>query len=132
MDKEIKADLVTKAKTDVSFAGVSYSVEKGVVTLTGACATRKAKSEVEKTVKSIHLIKGLHNQLVVAPVILNNDFLLKQAVDSVLAVYPAVQASVAQNVVTLIGKAQKGEADKLIPAIAKLKPASIDNQLQMY
>lgn len=47
-DKEIKADIVTKTKTDINFAGISYTVEGGVVTLTGSCPTAKSRSEAEK------------------------------------------------------------------------------------
>jgi hypothetical protein len=131
LDKEIKADLVTKAKTDVNFAGVSYTVDEGVVTLTGACSSAKAKSEAEKTVKSINIVKSVNNQIVIAPVIMNADFPLKQSVDSILATYPSVQANVAQQMVTLTGKTTTQEVDKLLPAIQKLNPSKIDNQLQV-
>ena len=130
-DKEIKADIVTKVKTDVNFAGVSYTVDGGMVTLTGFCATDKSKKEAEKTIKGINIIKGINNQIQIAPVVITADMPLKQSVDSVLAAYPTIQASVLAKVVTLQGKAQKQETDKLIPAINTLHPAKIENQLMV-
>lgn len=65
----------------------------------------------------------------VAPVLLSADLGLKQQVDSVLAAYPAVQASVSNYVVTLTGRLPRQESGKLIPAINQLGAARIDNQL---
>ena len=83
-DKEIKADLTTKAKNELNFAAVNYTVEDGIVTLTGKCSSEKSKSEAEQAVKGINIVKGIINKIIVAPVILNADLPLKQAVDSVL------------------------------------------------
>lgn len=131
LDKEIKADMVTKTKTDLNFAGVSYTVEGGVVTLTGICPSEKSRAEAEKTIKSINIVKSINNQIIIAPLTLTSDLPLKQSVDSVLAAYPTIQADVTQQVVTLKGKAKKQETDKLMPAINMLHPAKIDTQLVM-
>lgn len=128
-DKEIKADIATKAKTDVDFAGVSYTVDKGDVSLTGKCPTVKSKDQVEQTIKSINIVKGIIDQIQIAPVVLDDDFALKQSTDSVLATYPMVKAEVAQQVVVLTGRTQKQNLGKLMAAITKLHPTKIDNQL---
>jgi hypothetical protein len=128
-DKEIKADIVTKVKTDINFAGVSYTVDRGMVTLTGFCSTDKSKKEAEKTIKAINIIKGINNQIQIAPVVITADMPLKQSVDSVLAAYPTIQADVLANVITLKGKAQRQETDKLMSAINMLNPAKVENQL---
>jgi osmotically-inducible protein OsmY len=47
-DANIKADIATKVRTDLNFAGVSYTVSDGIVSLTGKCPTQKAKEAVEK------------------------------------------------------------------------------------
>ncbi|QJD95831.1 BON domain-containing protein [Mucilaginibacter robiniae] len=130
-DKEIKADITIKAKTDVNFVGVNYTVDQGIVTLTGTSPAQKTKEAVEHTVKSINIIKGVNNQIKVGSVLLDNDYTLKLAVDSVLADYPAVEARVEQQVVTLLGKTPKQEAGKLLPAIDKLHPAKVENELVM-
>jgi hypothetical protein len=128
-DREIKADIATKVKTDVNFAGVNYTVNKGVVTLTGFCATEKSRQIAEKTIKGINIIKGINNLIKIAPVVITADQPLKQSVDSILAAYPTIQADVLEQVVTLKGDSKKQEAEKLIPALNKLNPIKIQNQM---
>ena len=130
-DKEIKADLTTKAKNELNFAAVNYTVEDGVVTLTGKCGSEKSKKEVEETVKGINIVKGIINKIVVASVVINADLPLKQSVDSVLKDYPEVQADVSGNTIVLEGKAMKQDVNKMLPALNQLHPAKIDNQLKL-
>jgi osmotically-inducible protein OsmY len=130
-DKHIKADLAAKTKSELNFAGVNYTVDGGVVTLTGKCASEKSKSEAEQLVKSINIVKGIINQIEVAPVVLNADLPLKQAVDSVLKSYPAVQANVSGNIILLQGKTGKKDVSKLLSGLNELHAAKIDNQLKV-
>lgn len=53
-DTDIKGDLATKAEQDKNFAGVGFTVENGIVNLTGECATDKARSTAESTVKGVY------------------------------------------------------------------------------
>ncbi|MGI4749064.1 MAG: BON domain-containing protein [Janthinobacterium lividum] len=129
-DKNIKADLSSKAKTDLNFAAVNFTVDEGVVTLTGKCASEKSKGAAEQTVKNINIVKGIINQIVVAPVTINADFVLKQAVDSVLTSYPSAKAAVNGNTILLEGKAAKKDMDKLLLGLNKLHPDKIENQLK--
>jgi len=129
VDKEIKADLSTKAKNELNFAAVNYTVKDGIVTLTGKCSSEKSKHEVEETVKGINIIKGIDNKIVIAPVVINSDFPLKQAADSVLKGYPTVEANVSDDTITLDGKAKKQEVAKILPALNKLHPGKIDNKV---
>src|ERR1700709_661922 len=69
-DTTIKADLVTKAKSDKDFAGVRFTVDKGIVTLKGECATEKSKSTVETTVKGVYGVKNVVNDIAIAPVVI--------------------------------------------------------------
>ncbi|WP_158824720.1 BON domain-containing protein [Mucilaginibacter lacusdianchii] len=130
-DKEIKADIATKTKTDLNFAGVNYTVDKGVVTLSGNCASKKSKSEAEQIVKSINIIKGVNNQILIAPVVITADLPLKQSVDSILKDYPAVQADVDQNTIALTGKIKQQDIKQLLPALNSLHPNKINNQLMI-
>ncbi len=130
-DKNIKADLFAKAQNEVNFAAVNFTVEDGVVTLTGKCASEKSKGQVEQTVKSVNIVKGIINQIVVAPVELNADLPLKQAVDSVLKNYPLAKADVNGNTILLEGKAGKKDVDKLLLGLNKLHPGKIENQLKV-
>lgn len=67
-DREIKADLTTKAKNELNFAAVNYTVDDGIVNLTGKCGSEKSKQEAEETVKGINIVNGIVNKIVVAPV----------------------------------------------------------------
>jgi hyperosmotically inducible protein len=130
-DKDIKAQIKGLAKTDVNFAGVEYAVEGKTVTLTGKCPSKKAKEEVEQTIKAIKVVKGINNQIEVAPVTLDMGFEMKLAVDSVLAGYPTVTADVSESNVTLKGKVKKKELVPLLTGIKKLNLPNVDNQLSV-
>ncbi len=130
-DKNIKADIAAKAKNELNFAAVNYTVDGGVVTLTGKCTSEKSKGEVEQTIKSINIVKGIINRIEIAPVVLNGDLVLKQAVDSVLKDFPLVEAEVKGNIITLQGKTEKKGADKILAGLNQLHPNKIDNQLKL-
>lgn len=131
LDKEIKADIAAKAKSELNLAAVNYVVENGVVTLTGKCASEKSKGEAEQTVKGINIVKGIINQIEVTPVILTASFPLKQAVDSVLKTYPTVQADVKGDTIMLEGKAKNQDAEKILAGLQPLHPHKIENQLKL-
>lgn len=130
LDKEIKADIAAKAKSEISLAAVNYTVENSVVTLTGKCSSEKSKSEAEQTIKGINIIKGIVNQIEVAPVVLTTSFPLKQAVDSVLKTYPTVKADVKGDTIVLEGKAQSKDAGKILAGLRPLHPRKIENRLK--
>ena len=131
IDKEIKADIFAKTKSDVNFAGVNCTVEKGVVTLSGRCSSAHSKGEAEQIIKSINIIKGINDQILIGPVTLTSDFFLKQEVDSVLTLYPAVVAIISGQTVNLTGKIEKQAVGNMLPAINNLHPAEIENNLNI-
>ncbi len=128
-DKEIKQDIAVKAKTEVSFAGVTYTVKNKVVTLSGTCSSEKAHQKVLSTVRSIHVVSDVNDGLSIAPVELNEDMLFKQSVDSILGAYPQVFSDVQHLKVTLKGNASTEEMLKLLPALKKINPVGINNQV---
>ena len=130
-DKDIKADLTAKAKNELNFAAVNFTVEDGVVTLTGKCGSEKSKGEVEQTVKGINIVKGIINKIVVAPVVISSDWPLKQSVDSVLKDYPEVQADVKSGTIVLEGKVQNKDAGKILAGLNQLHPQKIENELKL-
>lgn len=131
-DKEIKADIAIKAKTEIGFTGVNYTVQNKVVTLTGICPSEPSRQKVLLAVKGIAVIDSIIDRISIAPIQLTADLPIKQQVDSVLSSYPRVTGSVMQSQVTLTGYASHKEADKLLPAINKLKPAAVNNQINLY
>ena len=130
-DKGIKQIIGSTAKEEIAFAGVSYSVKGGNVTISGICATEKEKTKVESEVKQTAGVKSVSNLITIAPVVLNGGHLLKKAVDSILMDYPAVQASVQDSVVYLQGQLKNGEVEKIMTALQALHPKVITNQLQI-
>ena len=129
MDKDIKADIAVKSKTEVDFAGVQFIVDKGIVILTGLCASNKAKDNVEVTVKNIAGVKDVKNNIVVGPVVIDQDFPLKQSVDCVLMKYNMVQASVDNGGVIVTGKLPEKELSKLLESLNNLPVSKIENRL---
>jgi hyperosmotically inducible protein len=128
-DTTIKADLVTKAKSEKDFAGVRIVVDKGVVTLNGECATEKSKSTVETTVKGVYGVKDVVDNISVAPVVIGTDQQLKQGVDSLLRDFPGVEAITKDSVVHLQGKVPDEDVMKLKDAVNTLKPKMVDARL---
>lgn len=128
-DTTIKTDLVTKAKSEKDFAGVRFTIDRGVVTLAGDCATEKSKNTVETTVKGVYGVKSIINNITIAPVVIGVDQQLKQGVDSVLKDYPNVEAITKDSMVYLQGKLPDAEVLKLKTAINTLKPKMVDARL---
>ena len=132
MDKDIKADITTKAEKEISFAGVNYTVLNGEVNLTGVCPSQKAKDKVESTVKKIAGVSAVNNAITIGPVVINSDPLLKQSVDSVLKKYSQATAQLNNNNVILTGQVAKEEGHKIVEALQKLPVNSIDNRLTIF
>jgi len=128
-DTAVKADLLTKAKSEKDFAGVRFIVENGVVTISGECPSEKSKSTVESTVKGVYGVKNVINTITIAPVVIGTDHLLKQGVDSVLKKYATVQAIVQDSIITLEGKLDNKEAQQLTTAIQSLKPRAVEMKM---
>jgi osmotically-inducible protein OsmY len=119
-DQEIKADITVKAKEDVNFAGVQFTVENGRVTLLGSCPTLKSRAMLRQKLKTIHVIDSVDDRLQIAPVTIGSSFAVKQQVDSVLASYPTVTATVSDNAVALLGSISKKELGKLLESVGKV------------
>jgi osmotically-inducible protein OsmY len=125
-DAVIKADLSTKAKEEKDFAAVRFRVESEIVTLSGECATEKSRSTVEATAKGLYGVKDVVNNIIIAPVVIGTDHLLKLAVDSVLKQYPNVEAITKDSIVYLQGKIQNDQLAELKNAINSLHPRMVD------
>lgn len=128
-DQQIKADLVSKAKEDINFAGVMFTVSNARVYLWGSCPTERSRALVREKIGTIHVIKAVNDQIKVNAVEVDRDLDLKLKADSVSAKYPGVAVSVSDNVVTLVGKVAPDKLNVLIASIAQLNPKAIRNQL---
>jgi osmotically-inducible protein OsmY len=124
-DREIKADITSKAKDDINFAGVQFTVENGKVTLLGICPTPKSRELVKQKLSTIHVISSVEDRLLISPVTIGHSYTVKQQVDSILATYPTVIAVVSDNSVALMGSVENKELNKLLQSVAKVQPKII-------
>jgi osmotically-inducible protein OsmY len=127
-DRDIKVTISATAREEVAFAGVNYIVKEGVVTLSGNCPTQGEKDKVLAKVRGTAGVKATHDLINVAPVLLNADFFLKQAVDSVLKKYARVQASVQDSVVSLQGEVEKEQLPEILKALDGLGAKGVYQQ----
>lgn len=123
IDQAIKADITSKAKEDVNFAGVHFTVENGIVKLFGSCPTTTSRQLLKQKLTAIHVIDSVEDHLTIAPVILGSYFTLGHQVDSVLSNYPTVTASVSSVSVSIIGKISSSDLKKLLPSVKKIYPS---------
>jgi len=124
-DAEIKADLTARAKEQMEYAGVRFTVADGVVSLSGACATEQMRNKLIGQIKKVYGVRRVAGKVVIAPVIIGTDWQLKLGVDSVLADYPAVQALVRDSTVALEGRLEPEQWPKLRVAMERLQPHAL-------
>ncbi len=128
-DREIKADFTVKAKGDIDYAGIRFTVKDGIISIDGECPTQVAKSKVETKAKALYAVKEIISHIKIAPVVIGTDHQLKQGVDSILGKYPGVEAIVKDSVVHLLGKAENKDEQKLLAAIQTLRPRQLQNEV---
>jgi hypothetical protein len=128
-DKDIKADLATKAQDEVAFAGVNYTVKNGTVYLSGNCPSLNAKEKVQSTVKDLAGVKNVEDSLQIAAVILDENFWVRRSVDSLLKDYPRATAQMSGDTVMLIGSVQKNELPKIMDKLKAIPARSVNNLL---
>ncbi|WP_457127395.1 BON domain-containing protein [Mucilaginibacter sp. HD30] len=113
-DEEVRADIASKARKDLSFAGLDYTVQNGVVNFTGRCPSQKAFNQVKQAIRNVHIIKSVSYDVKIAPVTLDSLTQVKLQVDSILARYPQVVSEVEQGGVTLRGYVTAAKRASLI------------------
>jgi hypothetical protein len=125
MDNDIKADIATKASSEIGFAGVDYTVSEGVVNLNGYCPTIKEKTKVEETVKDIAGVKKVINNIELGPVLLNSDRTLKMAADSAIKNYAMARVTVSDSIITVKGNVSQKDVQKILTSLDSLHPKGI-------
>jgi hypothetical protein len=129
IDKDIKKQLALKAKTEIHYAGLYYTVAEGVLTLSGKSPTEKAKQAALKEIEGLAGVKQVIDQIQVAPVVIGTDYTLKYTVDSVLTEYPLALAEVQDSVITLRGQVKGKQLQNLLTGIDDLHPKQVHNLL---
>ena len=128
-DVSVKKDLAAKVKAEIDFVGVRFTINEGVVTLNGVCATRSALDAVFEKVKHLYGVKDVVNNLQIAEVVIGKDWMLKRGVDSILTGYPQVEAITKDSVVTLLGKVDADRKEELLLKMKGLMPRRIELKL---
>lgn len=130
-DREIKADISSKAETMLALAGVRYTVENDTVFLHGYCPTIESRTAVEKKIEKIAGVEYVVNNIKVGPVTLSGNQPLQHSVDSILAHYPWAFAEVEDSVISLHGRVYQNEHPNLLKAIGTLQYKGLLNHLAL-
>lgn len=118
-DQEIRADIAVKAQQDLNFSGLDYTVRAGVVDFRGRVPSEKAFAKIRQTISNIHVIKAVHYNVSIVPVVLDTLTLIKLQADSLRAKYPEVTAGIHPGGVTLKGNVIASEKAKLLQAFQR-------------
>ncbi|HEX2535268.1 MAG TPA: BON domain-containing protein [Chitinophagaceae bacterium] len=127
-DREIKKDLTVKAKEAPEFAGVSYRVDNGTVTLMGTCPTREGRSKVQSATGSIAGVQQVRNEVMVAPLLLTEDYQTKISADSLLAAAPKAWVTVQDGIIVLHGTLEAEEKIRFLEGMTKLGLSGVDDR----
>lgn len=129
-------ELTTSINTSLSSSTgrINATVDKGVATLTGECPDEACKTNAEANVKSVKGVTQVVNNITVTPppppvVTISPDDSLKTAVQTAIAGFKTVQATVSNGVVTLTGEASRKNLQDIMQAVTALKPKKIENKL---
>jgi osmotically-inducible protein OsmY len=135
-DAEIQASINEKIAQNDEMKGLTASVNNGVVSLSGECATEECRKECADEVKKISGVKDVENNIRVAsiaappaPVDIAADETLKASVNDIVKKYDGVEADVKDGVVTLRGEIRRADLQDLVISINELKPRKFENQL---
>jgi osmotically-inducible protein OsmY len=124
-DEEIRADIATKARKDLSFAGLQYTVQNGAVSFNGSVPSQKAFNQIKQAIRNIHVIKSVNYKVGIAPLMLDTLTQVKMQVDSILAKYPQVIAEVRPAGITLRGSVTAAQRSGLISDSRRKLPGNV-------
>lgn len=129
-DPEIQTAIASATQTNADLAGVTATVNNGLVTLTGQCADDRNRKKAEKTIKNIDGVKDVVNNIMVTTSAeITPDKELKKNMEKVVSDYKNVQADVNNGIITLRGEVKQDKLQQLMMDLNALHPKRIDNQL---
>ena len=129
-DADIQKAISEKIATSPEMSGMTATVSKGVVTISGLCKDETCKASCETLIKGIKGVKSIVNNCKIpAAVVINPDDTLILAVQTALKNYAGVTSSVSQGVVTLTGEIKKDNLMPLMQSIQALNPKKVENKL---
>lgn len=135
-DSEIQSQLNEKLASSSDLNGVSATVSKGEVTLSGKVPTEGARTQAETAAKEVKGVKSVVNNTEVyeappppPPVVTVPDSTLTKGVADATKDFPTVTATVNQGEITLTGKIKRDDLDRLMQSLNTLNATKINNQL---
>ncbi|VBB47296.1 Transport-associated protein [uncultured Paludibacter sp.] len=131
-DADIQKAVQTAISTNPDATGVSVSVEKQVVTLTGEVKDEATSAAIAAAAQEVKGVKSVVNSLTVTPpppVISAADETLMTQLKDALKDNPTVTFTVKDGVITLTGEVKKMDLPKLMQKISALKPVKVENNL---
>lgn len=127
-DKEIQENVTKHLQIDKNYAGVTSTVNEGVVTLSGMCEGNDCVTDIEKDVAGITGVSKVENNISKDN---STDMTMRTSLQSILIKYPGVQAEVTFGVIVLRGTIDRDNLEPLMSDLTKLNPEKIDNQLSV-
>lgn len=133
-DSDIQTKVNEKLSSQADLSGVTASVDKGVVTLTGEVSEESERNEAESAAKDVKGVKSVVNNTTVkapqmAPPVMVPDSALTQGVADATKDFPTVTATVNNGEITLTGTIKRDDLDKLMQSLNTLNAVKINNQL---
>ncbi|HNX89573.1 MAG TPA: BON domain-containing protein [Paludibacteraceae bacterium] len=129
-DADIKKAVETAIAAIPNTPGITVTVDKQVVTLTGEVIDAETNIAVYEMAASVKNVKSVvNNMTVAAPPTNPEDVQLTAALKDALKDYPTVSYKVMEKVISLTGEIKKSDLPKLLQKVSALKPVKIDNQL---
>ena len=119
-DKGIKGNITMQAIEEIAFAGVNYTVDEGVVYVTGRCPSQREKDKVLTRLGQLAGVKKIVETIELGPITLDENYWVKRSADSILKDYPKVSAILDGGQLYLNGYAEEKDQDKILSALEKL------------
>ncbi len=127
-DQQIQENVTKYLQDNKNYAGVTSTVNEGVVTLSGMCEGDNCVAAIEKDVAGIKGVSKVENNISKDN---STDMTMRTSLQSILYKYPGVQADVASGVIVLRGTIDRDNLQPLMSDLTKLNPEKIDNQLSV-
>lgn len=130
-DADIQRAVQTEIAANPDAVGVTATVDKGVVTLTGEVKDEATSAAINGIAAGVKDVKSVVNNLTVpqAPVVSAQDTELQAGLGDALKDNPGVSYTVKDGVVTLTGEVKKTDLPTVLQKVSALNPVKIDNQI---
>ncbi len=126
-DKEIQKKVDDQMQADARFAGITATVNNGIVTLTGECEGADCASNIGREIKQNDKVDSVNNEIQMK--VPETDLTLRTSVQTIISKYNGVDAEVALGVIVLRGTISKDQLQPLMTELSALNPIKIDNQM---